>query len=135
MSEFGFIIDGMTWSFSRIEAFHQCPYAWKIKYIDCERGDDNAYGQYGKVCHEILERYFAYELEEKEMVDEFIWKFGIDITEPFPYNKFSDLRQTYYEKGLHYFETFKEEDITFDTFDEIVGVEMKVEFEIDGKPL
>ena len=34
--DYGFIIDAMKWSFSRLNSFYNCPYEWKRKYIDCE---------------------------------------------------------------------------------------------------
>lgn len=133
MSEYGFIIDGMTWSFSRLEAFYQCPYGWKKRYIDCESGEDNAYAQYGKLCHELHEEYFTYKLTYFELAQEYERRFDEEVTEPFPYNAYSDLRQSYFEKGLRYFEEFSEEAIVGDAA-EILGVEKEVRFEIGGRP-
>lgn len=29
------VISGMTWSFSRLKSYDQCPYEWYQNYIEC----------------------------------------------------------------------------------------------------
>ena len=52
-----FIIDTMEWSYSRLTAYNQCPYQFKLKYVECNEGEPNFYAQYGSFCHKILEKY------------------------------------------------------------------------------
>jgi len=123
-----FIINTMTWSYSRLESFYNCKAAWKRKYIDCEDGDDNAFAQYGSASHKVLERYLKDEIGMFEMADEYDKLFGEYITEDFPYNKTADLAESYYYKGRKYFEEFTE---VFPCMKDTLGVEMKLNFEID----
>lgn len=47
------IIDQMTWSYSRIKAFDDCPYRWFLKYIKCEPGSEMFFASYGSFMHEL----------------------------------------------------------------------------------
>ena len=126
-----FIVSTMTWSFSRLEAFYDCPYGWKRRYIECEEGEGNFYSSYGKLCHSILEKYCKGELSESDLLTEFIERFDDEVTEPAPYNKYVDIRENYYMKGLGYFNNFKR---LFGDGYKIIDAEVPVEFEVDGYP-
>lgn len=43
------------WSFSRLNTFHQCPLSFRLRYIDHESQVNNAFAEYGLLCHSILE--------------------------------------------------------------------------------
>lgn len=129
-SENDFIISAMKWSFSRLEQYYSCPYAWKRTYIDCEPGIDNAFAQYGHLVHEILEEYNKGQLDFFSLLQEYESRFAENITRDFPPNKYADLRESYYKKGYDYFENFSPD---FDQY-EILGVEKLVEFVICDKP-
>lgn len=43
------------WSFTKLNAFEQCPYAFYLKYIAHMKGDDNFFSQAGSAMHETLE--------------------------------------------------------------------------------
>lgn len=125
-----FIVDTMTWSFSRLESFYQCPLAWRRTYIDCEPKCSNAFAEYGSCCHKILEEYEKGELSIFDLSDEYDRRFADEVVTDFPPNKYADLRESYYLKGQKYFE---EIDLPIDEI-EILGVEEKVNFELGGKP-
>lgn len=129
MSDYDFIIDNMTWSFSRLESFDQCPLAWKMKYIDCEHGEGNAFSSYGSFVHGLLEQYLKGNIMPLELA--FLYENGFDeaVPEDFPPNKYVDMRESYFYKGLEYFENF--EDVLDEEY-EVLGVEKEVRFEIDG---
>ena len=131
MEDNGFILDTMTWSFSRLESFYTCKFGWKKKYIDCEEGENNAFASYGTLVHQMLQEYSEGQLDAFDMVDEYENRFDTAVPESFPPNKFVDLRESYYNKGRQYFETFTG---VFDDAHEVLGVEKKVNFEIAGKP-
>lgn len=125
-----FILALMTWSFTRLESFYQCKSAWKRKYVDCEQDrSENAFSQYGSISHKVLEEFLKGQIGMFEMADEYKDLFARQITEPFPYNKSSDLAESYYNKGLKYFEEFTD---VFPGIDEVLGVEKKVKFNIEG---
>ena len=126
MSEFGFIIDTMRWSFSRLLSYHDCAFGWSMQYIDCESGENNFFGQYGKFMHEILEKYAKGELNLFELPDYFEENFEEEITCSAPYNKYSDIRESYYNKGLDYLNNL---DFILDEY-EILGIEKEVKFRI-----
>lgn len=120
----------MKWSFSRLNSFSQCPYEWRKKYIDCEWGEGSAFGEFGTLCHELLEGFFNGEIGLFELSPLYQERFNEVITHDFPPNKYIDMRQSYYDKGLDYFDNLM---IDIEPY-EIIGVEKKVEFELDGYP-
>ena len=54
MDEDRFIIDTMLWSFSRLNFYEQSPYGFWLKYVQCNEGEPNFFGQYGSLMHKIL---------------------------------------------------------------------------------
>ena len=130
MSEYGFIIDQMTWSFSRLNSFYNCKYEWKLNYIDCEESRDNAFSQFGTLVHEGNEKFEKGELDIFSVVDWYEENFDEYVTERFPYNVYKDLRESYYQAGLEYFENI---DLMLDVC-QVLGIEKKVKFDIDGVP-
>lgn len=130
-NDYSFILDTMTWSFSRLESFYTCPYAWKRKYIDCEKGENNAFASYGTLCHSLLEQYLNGELGAFDLAGEYERRFDAEVPEDFPYNKYTDLKESYFYKGLNYFSEFVD---LIDCDYDVLGVEKKVEFNIDKYP-
>lgn len=118
------------WSFSRLKNFSTCKHAWKLKYIDGLEGDSNFFAQYGKIVHETIEKYAKGEITAFEVVDYYVSHFESDITMPAPYNKHTDLRESYFQKGLKYVESIAEYELK--GF-QILGVEEEVRFKLNGK--
>lgn len=124
------MFDGMNWSFSRLDCFDQCPLMWHKIYIDCEPKKDNAFAQYGSLVHGLIERILKGELDILLAAETFEREFNEKITMDFPPIKNGDLRSSYYEKGLSYFENLgKNDDIA-----KILGIEEEIHFEISDKP-
>ena len=128
MTDDRFIIDTMTWSYSRLTSFHQCPYGFKLKYVDCNEGINNFFGEYGSFIHKILEMYAKGELEVFELSEYYEEHWAENVTFPAPPNKFVDIGQSYYDKGLEYLNNI---DLILDDY-EILGVEKEVSFDIGG---
>lgn len=128
--ELDFILDTMTWSYSRLSSFYQCKYAWYLTYIDCVKGENGFFGEYGSFIHKILEKYSKGELSLFELNDYYEQHFTEEVTHDAPPNKYVDIKQSYYDKGLDYLNNI---DLDFSKY-EVLGVEKKVEFEIAGKP-
>lgn len=124
------LLDNMTWSFSRLSSFDQCPYCWKRNYLDCEEKESNAYAEYGTLCHSLLERYEKGELDMFSLPEQYEKEYYDVVQHEFPPNKYTDLNEKYKNNGYDYFSTINwtPEDI------EILGVEEEVRFEIDGHP-
>ena len=128
MSQYSFLIDNMTWSFSRLNSFCTCKYEWYLQYIEGCTGDNNFYAEYGSFCHKILEMYAHGKLSIFELADYFNEHFDEAIPSSI-YSKTTDIRGKYRKLGTEYFENI---DLDFDNY-EILGIELKCDFEIDGK--
>lgn len=127
MTKTDFIISTMEWSFSRLNSFKQCPYEWKAMYIDCEDKEDGFFSEYGSFCHSLLEKYFKGKLSELNISQKYEQGFDKAVPHEAPPNKI-DLRQSYYDKGLEYFNNLNFDKSAY----EILGVEKKVSFKIDN---
>lgn len=128
MNEDRFIIDTMVWSFSRLSSYHQCPYGFYLKYVECNKGEPNFFGQYGSLIHTILEKYEKEELSIFEISQYYEENFNEVVSCNAPSNKYVDIRQSYYEKGLEYLDNI---DLMLDKY-EILGIEKEVKFNIGG---
>lgn len=128
-NELDFLLDTMTWSFSRLNSFYNCRYEWKLRYIDCNKSENGFFGEYGSLIHKILEKYEKGELSLFELNDYYEEHFSESVPHDAPPNKYVDIKQSYYEKGLDYLNNI---DLDLDKY-EILGVEKEVRFQISGK--
>ena len=129
MDELDFLLDTMTWSFSRLNSFYNCPYEWFLHYIQCNKSENGFFGEYGSFIHEILEKYANGELSLFELNQYYEERFNEAIPHDAPPNKYVDIRQSYFDKGLEYLNNI---DLILDNYD-VLGVEKKVEFQIAGR--
>lgn len=126
-----FIISQMRWSFSRLNSFDTgCRYEWYKHYIECEPAKQGFFGAYGGFCHKCLEKYAKGELSLFDISQYYEDNFTAEIPYDAPSNKYVDIKQSYYDKGLEYFDNI---DLPIDKY-EVVGVEKQVEFNIDKYP-
>lgn len=58
-------------SFSKLNAFHQCKHAYNLCYNEHHRGIENGFGQIGTGVHSILERFEKGELLQFELAQTF----------------------------------------------------------------
>lgn len=114
----------MEWSYSRLTTYNQCPYGFYLKYVECNEGDGNFYGQYGSFIHKILEKYERGELSLFDLTSYYEDNYFKEVTYPAPPNQYSDIGQTYYDKGLDFLENI---DLELENY-EILGVEKEVNF-------
>lgn len=119
------LIEDMTWSYSRIECFNDCPYRFFLKYIKKCEETPQFYASYGSFMHKLLEKYYKNELNKEEMQTKFLFDFSKEVQGPRPQE--STVRK-YIDLGLRYLEQFRP--FPFNMID----VEKKVEFKIHGKP-
>lgn len=67
---------------------------------------DNAFAEYGTLCHEILEGWAKGDIRCAEMAGEYKERYSLGVTQPFPpFPK--GMPQRYYDAGLRYFESFE----------------------------
>lgn len=129
LSENKFIVDNMLWSFSRLNSFYNCPHEWYEKYIMCQYGENGFFGEFGSCCHSVLEGYAKGEISLFEISQAYENQFRETVIHDAPPNKYIDIRQSYFNKGLDYFNNI---DFELDKFD-ILGVEKEVRFKIGEK--
>ena len=51
------LIDDMTWSYSRVKSFEDCPYKWFLKYIVGLHGKRMFFADYGTFMHKLMESF------------------------------------------------------------------------------
>ena len=83
----------MLWSFSRLNSFYNCPYEWKRKYIDCEYGESGFFGEFGTLCHSLLERYIKGDISIFELSQCYENEFNDVVVHDAPPNQYVDIRQ------------------------------------------
>lgn len=117
-----YIIDQMTWSYSRLHAYLDCPYSFYLKYIDGTEEDPMWYSSYGSFVHQILAEYFKGEITRNDAVTRYLTGFySIPGARP---NQ--SVFMNYYEQGLEHMRNLTP------FVESIIGVEKKVFFKIDG---
>lgn len=119
------LIENMTWSYSRIECFNICPYRWFLKYIKGYREEPQFYSSYGSFMHKLIEKFYLGELTKDEMQIKFLNDFTKEVEGIRPSE---GIVTKYIQAGNEYLRYFKP--FPFN----ILSVEKKVEFEIEGIP-
>ena len=114
------------YSFSKLSSWWTCPYGYKLRYIDHSAGIGNAFSSYGSLVHSIMERYAKGELRLSDLAAIYEWEFDAAVPEKFPWNKFVDLRESYYQAGLSFLKDFK----GYDNY-KLLGVEEDFKVKID----
>lgn len=122
---FSNIISDFTWSYSRIGQFEMCPYGFLLNYIKHVPKKPMFFAEYGKFMHKIIEMYLSGVLDKDDLVNFYISNFRKKVIGRAP-NK--DIFKTYFQDGLQYLSN-----IEF-PYQDILGIEKKVEFKIGDKP-
>lgn len=117
------LIDDMTWSYSRIEAFNDCPYRFFLKYIKRCKDSDKFYASYGSFIHKLIEQFYRNELNKDEMLMTFLTDFSKEVRGIRPKDT---TVQKYIEAGCEYLKGFSA--FPFNMID----VEKRVEFSLEG---
>lgn len=125
-------LDNTRWSYTRIHTYTTCPASFKLIYLDRCQKVDNAFGQFGSLCHSILEDYENGKLMEYELEDEFEHRWNEYVKCDFPLTRRGDsMGEKYYEKGKLYFSTFEGYPENWD----IIGAEIEADFEVGGRKI
>lgn len=120
------LIEDMTWSYSRISSFKNCPYAWYLRYIKHTQKEPQFYTSYGSFVHKIIEEYYKGLIKKEEMSTKFLFGFSEEVKGDRPS---AAIVESYIKKGVDYFENFQPFPYN------IVDVEMEANFEIEGIPM
>ena len=93
------------WSFTKLQAYHTCPLFFKLQYMDELPQRENAFAQFGTLCHKLLEEEAKGELFPFELADEYRERYENEITAAFPpFPK--GMEERYYAEGLTFFEHY-----------------------------
>ena len=131
-SSYDFIVNNITFSFSNAMSFSQCPYGWKLNYIDRLSKVDNFFSDYGLLIHDLLERFWAGELGLWDLPLEYEKLFEERVVSPIPAMLGRhNIWQGYKDAGLKFFEDLK---WNLDEW-EIIGNETTIDCEYDGYKL
>lgn len=119
------LIEDMTWSFSRIESFCDCPYRWYLKYLRKFPEEDRFFSTYGSFMHRLIESYYNGELPKDDLVTQFLCGFSSEVHGDRPA---ATTLEKYIEDGRFYLANF--EPFPYET----ISVEHEVKFSLDGIP-
>ncbi len=127
MEEFSYkpLIEGMTWSFSRLKSFEDCPYRWYLTYIREKRDEDCFYASYGSFMHSLLADFYEGRKTRDDMLVSFLTDFRTRVKGPRPQ---PETVKKYIESGADYIRSFRPLEM------EILAVEKELRFEVDGIP-
>ena len=95
------------YSFSALTAFEECPAMFAMTYLADPKieSNQNAFAEYGILCHELLDKYAKDELCDFELAAEYEARYADVVVHNFP-----PFPKTYpeatYNKGLEYFKSF-----------------------------
>lgn len=116
----------MTWSYSRVRAFFDCPYKWYLRYIRGLSGRELFFAAYGTFMHRMIELYLRGEKTKDQLINMYLCDFRREVTGATPN---SSVFSNYFHDGLRYLRELKP--FPFN----VVAVERRVDFSIDGVPL
>lgn len=121
------LIDGMTWSYSRIKSFEDCPHRWYLKYIKFPKAEQLAlfFSSYGTFMHELIASYLKGEKDAQELRIEFLCDYRNRVAQPAPSKSVAD---GYFRSGLAYLKAIEQPK------NKVISVEEKFSSDIDGIP-
>lgn len=117
------LLRDMTWSFSRLKTYDQCPAQWYYRYLMQEEDEEQFYASYGSFVHELIARFYTGELSSDELLPEFLQGFSTRVAGERPS---AEIERKYLDQGAKYFETFEAFPLT------TLAVEKEIETEIEG---
>lgn len=118
------IIGDMTWSYSRITTYENCPYCFYLKYIKKAKGIRHFFSDYGSFMHLIIQKYLDKELSKDELVGYYLTNFRKNVVGKAP-NK--SIFLNYFNQGIEYLKNIEE------PTEEVIGIEKEVKFNIEDK--
>lgn len=114
-------LNDMTWSFSRIHCWEQCPYQFYLKYIEERDGESNFYAENGKAMHELFECLLKEKMDIDRCTEEYEKRFDL-ICE----TERQSIMDSTYEKCMNYLCEIEPLEEKY----EVVGAELELNFKI-----
>lgn len=122
--------ESFLWSFSRLKKYDDCKYAWYMKYIENMDEDELFFSQFGSFMHELYYEVLIGNMSTKQMRETYLADFRKKVSAKAPTEK---IFIKYFEDGLRAVNGISTFLTEIKTQYEIVGAEVKVDFEIEGK--
>lgn len=121
------LIRDMTWSYSRIKTFYDCPYRWFLKYILFPTAVRKPmfFSDYGIFMHELIAAFYKDEQSSRELQFRYLSEFRNRVRGVAPSSK---VFATYFPEGLKHIENLRKSNA------KILSVETKSEFLVSGIP-
>ena len=116
----------MTWSYSRIGSFQQCPYQFLMHYIYGEKEDDMFFSDYGSFMHELIAEHLEDGTPSDDLIMKYLRGYRQKIKGRAPNQK---IFEGYLDRGAEYISGI---DGVFDDF-EPLAIEERYSFYIGGK--
>ena len=122
-------LDHMIYSFSRLNSYDQCPYGWKLHYLDKRYPQEGSgFADWGSLCHSIFEDYEKGNLADYELLDAYEQRYPEYMKNDYPPIRGIPLADRYYDRGRELFANFE----GFPENWQVLCVEEKVDFEVAG---
>lgn len=71
--------DVESYSYSKLNSFYNCKYAYRKTYVEGDRGIGNSMGDFGSLVHSVLEDFANGKIKQEDMVDVFKERFYKEI--------------------------------------------------------
>jgi len=105
MSSWDFILREITYSYSSISGYDNCPHGFKLSYIDKKPRKKNFYSDFGNLVHDEMKNFFDGVMDTFELSQDYQDKFDKVVTSaPPPYP--AGMREKYKEQGQFFFDNF-----------------------------
>ena len=121
----------MTWSYSRLTSFSDCPYKWFLTYLYRDeygkplKKQSGFFAEFGSYIHLIIQMYLSGELARKDLSTYYVAHFAENVCAKAPNRK---IHHNYFEQGFYYLDN-----ISFPKR-KIISVEEKMEFIFADRP-
>ena len=119
------VIAPIEWSYSRLTAYEDCPYAWLQKYVFGVEGESKFFAEYGSFMHSILQLYLTGKLKKEQLTTYYLTHFLSQVSAKAPTSK---IHSSYFEQGRQYLKV-----LSFPQRN-ILQVEDKMKFNFAGYP-
>lgn len=123
--KYSFVIDNMTFSYSRLSSFDDCRYKWFMKYLLDEKEEETFFASFGKFIHSLLESFYKGKITKDEMLSEYISSYCSKVKGERPS---TNIAESYFKSGLEYLKSFSP--LPY----KVLAVEEKSEITLFGHP-
>lgn len=89
----------MTWSYSRIRSFGDCPYRWYLRYLCGIHGADTFFASYGSFMHKLIELYYKEHKTPNQLYQMYLTGFTSSVKGQAPNQK---VFENYFTSGISY---------------------------------